>query len=82
MFVWDTTTGGQLVPWFTDSCQLILSPELQSTIRFDPGFTATSIFHPATYLNKVAVASAQGSIQLWNIKTQSVRLFMSIFVFI
>ena len=28
------------------------------------------IHHPATYLNKVLVASSQGSMQLWNIRTQ------------
>jgi len=46
--------------------------DVQSTIQFDPGFTATLAFHPATYLNKVLVASSQGEIQLWNIRTQSV----------
>lgn len=30
------------------------------------------IHHPATYLNKVLVASSQGSMQLWNTKTQYV----------
>ena len=44
----------------------------QSSISFDPSFTATSILHPATYLNKVVVASSQGSLQLWNIKTKCV----------
>lgn len=41
-----------------------------SSIQFEPGFTAVSILHPATYLNKVLVASSQGSMQLWNIRTQ------------
>ncbi|KAF8163624.1 Utp21-domain-containing protein [Crassisporium funariophilum] len=44
--------------------------ELESTIAFDPGFTAVSILHPATYLNKVVVASSQGGMQLWNTRTQ------------
>lgn len=46
--------------------------DLQSTIEFEPGFTATSILHPETYVNKVLVGSSQGSMQLWNIRTQSV----------
>jgi U3 small nucleolar RNA-associated protein 21 len=44
--------------------------ELESTIQFDRGFTATSILHPATYVNKILVASNQGNMQLWNIKTK------------
>ncbi|KAF8212057.1 Utp21-domain-containing protein [Mycena galopus ATCC 62051] len=47
------------------------SGDLDSTIEFDVGFTATSILHPATYLNKVLVASGQGSMQLWNIRSQT-----------
>lgn len=47
--------------------------DLQSTIQFDPGFTATLVLHPATYLNKVLVSSVQGEIQLWNIRTQWVQ---------
>lgn len=43
---------------------------LESTVPFDPSFSATSILHPATYLNKVVVGSSQGDIQLWNTKTQ------------
>lgn len=49
-------------------------PELQSSIQFEPVFTAVLILHPATYLNKVLVASSQGSMELWNIRTQSVPL--------
>ncbi|KAF9447264.1 Utp21-domain-containing protein [Macrolepiota fuliginosa MF-IS2] len=45
--------------------------ELESTIQFDRGFTATSVLHPATYINKVLIASSQGTLQLWNIKTKT-----------
>ena len=38
-----------------------------------------SILHPATYLNKVLVASSQGSMQLWNIRTQFVLPHISQF---
>ena len=44
--------------------------ELRSTIQFDQDFTATLILHPATYLNKVLVASSQGTMQLWNTLSQ------------
>ena len=32
-------------------------------------FEITTALHPATYVNKIVFASAQGSMQLWNIKT-------------
>lgn len=41
-------------------------------MQFDSDFTATNMLHPSTYLNKILVGSSQGSIQLWNIKTQCV----------
>ncbi|KAG8892661.1 hypothetical protein FRB99_002551, partial [Tulasnella sp. 403] len=59
-----TFDGRHLLIWDTTS------ENLDATIRFDNGFTATHILHPATYLNKVLVASAEGGLQLWNIKTQ------------
>ncbi|KAG6332366.1 hypothetical protein ID866_6722 [Astraeus odoratus] len=40
-----------------------------ATVHFDIGFTATLMLHPATYLNKVLVASKEGNMQLWNIRT-------------
>jgi hypothetical protein len=46
---------------------------LQSTIEFEKGFTATSILHPATYLNKVLIASNEGDMELWNIASQCVE---------
>ncbi|KAI6109594.1 Utp21 specific WD40 associated putative domain-containing protein [Pisolithus sp. B1] len=48
-----------------------LSPSLFATIDFDIGFTAVRMLHPATYLNKVLVASREGQMQLWNIRTQT-----------
>ncbi|KAF9469440.1 Utp21 specific WD40 associated putative domain-containing protein [Collybia nuda] len=57
--------GGRMFLWNTSG------GELESTIQFDIGFTATSILHPATYLNKILVASSQGSVQLWNIRSQT-----------
>ena len=43
---------------------------LDTSIVFDDGFTATHVIHPATMLNKVLVASAEGSMQLWNLRTR------------
>ncbi|CAA7270921.1 unnamed protein product [Cyclocybe aegerita] len=60
-----TERGEHMLVWNT------CSGELESSISFDPDFTATSVLHPATYLNKVVVASTQGTLQLWNTKTKS-----------
>ncbi|KAJ3492092.1 hypothetical protein NLI96_g199 [Meripilus lineatus] len=60
-----TEDGRRMFAWNTSD------GALQASIQFDPGFTATSIIHPATYLNKVLVASNEGSLQLWNIRTQA-----------
>ncbi|KAI6036380.1 Utp21-domain-containing protein [Pisolithus microcarpus] len=38
-------------------------PSLFATIHFDIGFTAARMLHPATYLNKVLVASREGQMQ-------------------
>ena len=43
---------------------------LDTSVVFDDGFTATHVIHPATMLNKVLVASAEGSMQLWNVRTR------------
>ncbi|KIM87254.1 hypothetical protein PILCRDRAFT_96034 [Piloderma croceum F 1598] len=60
-----TEDGRHMLTWDTSG------GDVQSTIQFDAGFTATLILHPATYLNKVLVASSQGEMQLWNIRTQT-----------
>ncbi|KAI0748597.1 Utp21-domain-containing protein [Daedaleopsis nitida] len=60
-----TDDGSRMLVWDIES------EELESTIEFEPGFTAVMMHHPATYLNKVLVASSQGSMQLWNIYTQT-----------
>ncbi|KAI0062315.1 Utp21-domain-containing protein [Artomyces pyxidatus] len=60
-----TEDGGKLLVW--DIAEEIF----QSQIHFEPGFTATHMLHPATYLNKILVGSSDGSLQLWNIRTQT-----------
>ncbi|KAG2158310.1 Utp21 specific WD40 associated putative domain-containing protein [Suillus bovinus] len=62
-----TEDGGRMLIWEISTNEQTLS----ATIQFDIGFTATSILHPATYLNKVLVASNEGDMQLWNIRTQT-----------
>ncbi|KDQ12262.1 hypothetical protein BOTBODRAFT_189275 [Botryobasidium botryosum FD-172 SS1] len=69
------TFGSQLLALTEDGRRLLVwdvsTGELSATILFDNGFTATQVLHPATYLNKVLVASAEGGLQLWNIRTQT-----------
>ncbi|EMD38277.1 hypothetical protein CERSUDRAFT_113446 [Gelatoporia subvermispora B] len=60
-----TEDGSRLFAWDTTS------GELQANMQFDSGFTATLMMHPATYLNKILVASKEGNLQLWNIRTQT-----------
>ncbi|KAJ7174015.1 Utp21 specific WD40 associated putative domain-containing protein [Mycena crocata] len=74
-FSFITIFGTQLLALTEDGCRMLLwetsTGELDSTIEFDVGFTATLILHPATYLNKVLVSSSQGNMQLWNIRSQT-----------
>ncbi|KAG0705974.1 Utp21 specific WD40 associated putative domain-containing protein [Suillus ampliporus] len=62
-----TEDGGRMLIWEVSTHERALS----ATVQFDIGFTATSILHPATYLNKVLIASNEGDMQLWNIRTQT-----------
>ncbi|KAK2466709.1 hypothetical protein APHAL10511_000967 [Amanita phalloides] len=57
--------GSRMFSWNTTTAVL------DSAIEFDPGFTAISILHPATYVNKVLVASSEGDLHLWNIRSQT-----------
>ncbi|KAI0320117.1 Utp21-domain-containing protein [Amylostereum chailletii] len=60
-----TEDGGKLLMWDT------ATEEFQGQIQFEPGFTATHMLHPATYINKIVVGSSEGTLQLWNVRTQS-----------
>ncbi|KAG5458112.1 MAG: WD40-repeat-containing domain protein, partial [Olpidium bornovanus] len=44
--------------------------ELYAEVEFPDYFTANTIVHPSTYLNKVLVSSREGGMQLWNIRTK------------
>lgn len=67
--------GSQLLSLTQDGTRMFIwdleDGELQATIQFDTDFTATTMLHPATYLNKVLIGSSQGNMQLWNIRTQT-----------
>ncbi|XP_038068036.1 WD repeat-containing protein 36-like [Patiria miniata] len=48
----------------------IKSAEIYLEIQFDNRiFEATALMHPTTYLNKILVGSRQGTMQIWNIKS-------------
>lgn len=78
MLLWNTKEGGEYI--FQSNLIFphlhVLVADLDMTVEFEPGFTATSILHPATYLNKVLVSSSQGNIQLWNIRSQYASLYL------
>ncbi|XP_064624692.1 WD repeat-containing protein 36-like [Lineus longissimus] len=65
--------GNHLISVDEDSCLKIWdirSEELYLEIAFNnESFEITSVVHPSTYLNKIVIGSRQGSMQLWNIKT-------------
>ncbi|KAI9312356.1 Utp21 specific WD40 associated putative domain-containing protein [Dichotomocladium elegans] len=46
----------------------IVDGDLYTEIEFGATFTATKMIHPLTYLNKILVGSAQGSMQIWNVR--------------
>ncbi|KAG9318708.1 hypothetical protein JVU11DRAFT_804 [Chiua virens] len=62
-----TEDGGWMLVWDVSRDE----PSFSCTIQFDIGFTTTMVLHPATYLNKVLVASSEGDLQLWNLRTQT-----------
>ncbi|KAI8062716.1 Utp21 specific WD40 associated putative domain-containing protein [Gongronella butleri] len=63
---------GQLVAGLCDDNSLrvwdMAKNELYLEIEFGDQFTATTMLHPSTYLNKLLIASTQGTMQLWNIR--------------
>ncbi|KAI9497520.1 Utp21 specific WD40 associated putative domain-containing protein [Zychaea mexicana] len=42
--------------------------ELYTEIEFGEKFTATTMIHPSTYLNKLLIGSTQGTMQIWNVR--------------
>lgn len=82
--MWDYKTQGKQ----RNECNVILdtnvksantlTQELYTQVEFDDTFTASAILHPSTYLNKVLVSSTQGTMQIWNMRTnQLIYAFQS-----
>lgn len=72
LLVWDMESKGMpnsTYCWDILRAENLDCLELANSIEFGASFTATHVLHPATYLNKVVVASSQGGLQLWNIST-------------
>lgn len=67
MFVWDIPPYVKAASNPNGSTTTTTTP--YATIEFGPGFIATKVIHPATYLNKVVVGSKDGSLAVWNIRT-------------
>ncbi len=44
--------------------------EVYGELEFGAHFSVTQVLHPSTYLNKILLASNQGTMQLWNIRTR------------
>ena len=44
--------------------------EFCDQFEFSNDFQIAHVIHPSTYINKILVASVQGAMQLWNIRTQ------------
>ncbi|KAM8962305.1 WD repeat-containing protein 36 isoform 1-T1 [Pelodytes ibericus] len=48
----------------------IKSEEEYLQLKFDKtNFTVSAVMHPSTYLNKILLGSQQGSLQIWNVKS-------------
>ncbi|ORZ39490.1 Utp21 specific WD40 associated putative domain-domain-containing protein [Catenaria anguillulae PL171] len=43
--------------------------KVYSTVQFGSNFSTSCFMHPHTYLNKVLVGSSEGTMQIWNVKT-------------
>ncbi|KAJ1941755.1 rRNA-processing protein utp21, partial [Linderina macrospora] len=54
-----------LVVWDKDSHEVLTEIEFEREV-----FQVTAVVHPSTYVNKVVVGSAQGTLQVWNIQTR------------
>ncbi|XP_043835608.1 WD repeat-containing protein 36 isoform X1 [Dromiciops gliroides] len=65
--------GDHIISIDTDSILIIwhiYSEEKYLQLTFDKAvFKISTILHPSTYLNKILLGSEQGSLQLWNVKS-------------
>lgn len=64
--------GGYMVALCDDNTLKVwdtTTNDLYTEIEFGNEFTATAMLHPSTYLNKILVSSTQGTMQIWNIRS-------------
>ncbi len=60
-----SSDGRHVFVWSVGTAELIRRIDLPDT------FVASSVLHPATYLNKILIGSVDGQLALWNIRTGS-----------
>ncbi|MEJ1286354.1 WD repeat domain 36 [Cricetulus griseus] len=72
--------GDHVISVDTDSILIIwhvYSEEEYLQLTFDKSvFQISTILHPSTYLNKILLGSEQGSLQLWNVKSNLIDCFL------
>ncbi|PIO31595.1 hypothetical protein AB205_0000130, partial [Aquarana catesbeiana] len=65
--------GDHVISVDTDNNMIIWDVESEEEylqMNFDRSyFTISAIMHPSTYLNKIILGSQQGTLQLWNVKS-------------
>jgi U3 small nucleolar RNA-associated protein 21 len=59
----------QITIWDINSKGCRFNSELFNTITLGIGFAPLLMLHPSTYVNKILIASRDGSLQLWNFYT-------------
>jgi U3 small nucleolar RNA-associated protein 21 len=62
LFIWDLISNGR-------SGSPLLNKDLENEMQFHPDFLATTMLHPATYLNKIVIGGRNGQLQLWNTRS-------------
>ncbi|CAG8442794.1 7967_t:CDS:10 [Ambispora gerdemannii] len=55
------------------------SGEFYTELEFDERFTVSAIVHPHTYLDKILIGSIQGTMEIWNIRTNKLVYSFSSF---
>ncbi|GBM39833.1 hypothetical protein AVEN_45791-1 [Araneus ventricosus] len=63
--------GPHLIAVYEDSTLILWDIKAEEITAETPftNFSISAIVHPSTYLNKILLGSLQGSLQLWNLRT-------------
>jgi U3 small nucleolar RNA-associated protein 21 len=77
MFIWDlpvlvkaASAGKNKVEEEEDVDPVVEGPVTPfATLSFPKGFKATTLVHPASYLNKIVIGSDAGELAVWNVRT-------------